>query len=165
MDRCFHHYAFIDAQHRAFARQGGVEAGEDFVATLEAAAKEGRVARIATQRFGQRQQRHALRQSAGVRQFAGQHAVDEDQARRGDVRQQRGFDDRYRGVGAKRAPLQRTQRGVLPRFGARAGQAVAQRVGQCGAARGVACETCGEGVEQGAHQAVASGAMRSLTQA
>ena len=106
---------------------------------------------------------HAGIQAGHVRQGGCVAAVDEDQARGGNVLQQRGVDFRRMVGGGELAALKRPQRGVFPGLAARAGQPVLEHGLQRGAAAGVVLEAAGQRLQQGAH--ATSGAMRSLTQA
>ncbi len=156
-------HAIVHAQHHAFIGEGGVEAGEYFIAALVAAAEEAHGVLASGQCGRQRFQLHAGRQALHVAQRVVEAAIDEHQARCRDVLQ-RGSIQQRRGqrCGREAATLQLAQRGVLPGFAACAGQAVAQHAVEHFAARIAAAEGLGHGIEQGAHQTAASGTTRSF---
>ncbi len=163
LQRRFDLHAFVNAQHHAFIGQCGVEAGEDLLAALVAAAKETHGVFAGSQCGRQRLQLHAGRQGLHVAQRGIEAAVDEHQARRRDVVQQRGVQRRaLQRCRSKRTAFQLAQRGVLPGFIACGRQAVAQGRIQHFAARIAAAEGLGHRVEQGAHQTAASGTTRSF---
>ena len=122
-------HAGLHAQDHAFVGQGGVGAGEGLAALVVAAQDEVDVARLASsQRARQRFKRHSFRQAGQVAVRGHVAAVDEDQPRRRDAGQHAGVDRRRHGVGrGECAAFERAQRGVLPRFLARAGQAVGEQ--------------------------------------
>ena len=161
-----HAHAFPDAHHGAVPRERGVETREGLVRAFVATLQEVDGAGVAVGQFlRERARRHAFGETRQVGQPGVVHAVDEHQARGGNPGQQRGGDGRVGGR-CERAPFQGTQRRVLPRFGARAGQAVAEHRVQRRAPRGIAIEGARERVEQHAHcGADASGATRSRIQA
>jgi hypothetical protein len=156
-------HAVVHADQHAFVGEGGVEAGEHFLAALEAAAKEAQRLVTGVERRGERLHLHAGRQCRQVAQRLGRAAVDEHQAWRGDVGQQGGVHRRRRQrCRAEAAAFQLAQRGVFPGFGTRAGQAGLQGGIQFSATGVAAVEASGEGIEQSAHQTAASGTTRSF---
>ncbi len=156
-------HAFIHAQHHAFIGQRSIQAGEDLLAALVAAAKETHGVFASGQCGRQRLQLHAGRQGLHVAQCGIQPAVDEHQARRWDVVQQGGVQRRaLQRCRSERTAFQLPQRGVLPGFVAGGRQAIAQGRIQHFAARIAAAEGLGHRIKQGAHQTAASGTTRSF---
>ncbi len=158
----------LQPQHHALPGQRRVEAREHLVLRRVAALHEVAGARIRIgQCLGQGLQPYRRRQRGEVGVQRVEAAVDEHHPRGRDAFEQRGIDHRhgcrYRG---EAATLQRPQRGVLPGLAARQRQAVAQgRVQRLTAPAGVVPETRRQRVEQGSHQAAASGVTRSRIQA
>ena len=155
----------VGADDHAFLRQRGIGHREHVVGTGIATLQDIGIARRAFAEDARQRQYlepfgQAVEQAAGVVEAA----IDEDHARRRDGFkhdcQRIGIDTWSRRSRDETAALQRPQRGVLPGFAARAGQAVMQRTVQRiaaalaeagGVARGERLERGGERIEQGTH--------------
>ena len=144
--------AVCDPQHGAFARQRGIETREDLVGAVEPLCEEVRFTLAALRnQIRKRAQFDAFAETGEVRERCVEASVDEDQARRGHMRDCSGADRLGIGVCCESAAFERAQRGVFPGFAARAGEAVAQDGIKRGTACGVAFESGCKRVEQGSH--------------
>lgn len=163
LQRQRHLDARVHAHQRAFVGQRGIQTREDFIDALEAAAKQLLRRRIASQCGRQRLHLHACWKFGQIAQRIRRTAIDEHQARGGDLIQHRGIDQRrHQRCGLEAAAFQLAQRGVFPGFGTRAGQAGLQGRVEFGAPCSVAAKPAGKGFQQGTHQAAASGTTRSF---